>query len=370
MRAIKPNTRRRSAWRSVLLAIVAIVGGGAVTVGALAALKVIDPAKLAFWKSKEIIYPKDWIGVPISIRAIPAYTMVTRDYLIDPKTSRWALSWMSPKEVPEGVITDTSKIRGRVAAREKPAGYLFSENDFLPKGTRPGVVGGTPEGKRAITLDASKLKGVFDLREGDHVDLLDTVSVDMPGAGHSNTGRMGTNVVATPDAALLPKRGLVKALVQDGVVVTPVKFRNVPTASSSLTQGTTTRNIPVQEIVLAVEPKEVAPLAAAMAMKYEITCVARSGRPAPLPSPAAHAPPPGKGKTANRSGSETAAKESAALDITPGLDPMDEVRFMEVMIGAQRQFVLFSGPGNSPVVAAQDDGSAKTGAGAVPAATE
>ena len=47
------------------------------------------------------------------------------------------------------------------------------------------------------------------------------------------------------------------------------------------------------------------------------------------------------------------------MDITPGLNPMAEIRFMEVMVGAQRQFVLFNGPGNSPVVAMQDDGSAK-----------
>ena len=94
-----------------------------------------------------------------------------------------------------------SKILGRVTAREKPAGYAFKERDFLPEGTSPGVVGGTPPGKRAITLDASKLKGVHDLNEGDHVDLLASVSVDMPGAGHSSGGRLGTNVVATPDTA-------------------------------------------------------------------------------------------------------------------------------------------------------------------------
>ena len=40
--------------------------------------------------------------------------------------------------------------------------------------------------------------------------------------------------------------------------------------------------MPVQEIVIAVEPQEVAPLAEAMDLKYEITCVARSGRPRPF----------------------------------------------------------------------------------------
>ena len=140
-------------------------------------------------------------------------------------------------------------------------------------------------------------------------------------------------------------------------MVTPVKIRNMPTISTSLTQGTTMRNIPVQEIVLAVDPEEVAPLAEAMDLKYEITCVARSGRPAPLP------PPAGRAKTVNRTKSETPAKDRVAMDITPGLDPMAQMRYMEVMIGTQRQFMLFTGPGNSPVVAAQDDGSAKASSG-------
>ena len=89
MRAIKPNTRRRSLWRTVLLAILAIAIGGAGTVAALAGLKVIDPAKLAFWRSKDAI-PKDWVSIPMCARPIPAYTKVTRDYLFDPKTAQWA----------------------------------------------------------------------------------------------------------------------------------------------------------------------------------------------------------------------------------------------------------------------------------------
>ncbi len=294
--------------------------------------------------------------------------------------------------MPKEVVTDISKILGRVTAAEKPAGYAFTESDFLPAGTRPGVAGGTPPGKRAITLDASKLKGANDLREGDHVDLLASVSVDMPGAGHSGSGRLGTNVVATPDMAFLPKRSLVRPLVEDGVVVTPLRIRNVPISSSSLTQGMSTRTMPVQEIVLAVDPQEVALLAEAMDLKYEITCVARSGRPAAVPSPPAQPAASGisqflsffgkaatsapgaaaqdkaasarrNAKTVDRPKIETPVKNLAALDITPGLDPMAQTRYMEVMVGAQRQFMLFTGPGKSPVVAAQDDGSAKAAAG-------
>ena len=68
-----------------------------------------------------------------------------------------------------------------------------------------------------------------------------------------------------------------------------------------------------------------------------------------------------------RTKSETPGKDQVAMDITPGLNPLAKIGFMEVMIGAQRQFVLFTGPGNSPVVAMQDDGSAKADSAVEPA---
>ena len=94
MRAIKPNTRRRPLWRTVLLAIVAIVIGGAGTVAALAGLKVIDPAKLAFWRSKEAD-PRGLDCHSRCARPIPAYTMVTRDYLMNPKTGAVGLGFQA-----------------------------------------------------------------------------------------------------------------------------------------------------------------------------------------------------------------------------------------------------------------------------------
>ncbi len=396
MRAIKPNMRHRSLWRTVLLALVAIVIGGAGTVGALVALKVIDPAQLAFWRTKEKkerVIPKGWIAVPVCARPIPAYEMVTLDYLVDPKTHSWAVSYKPPNEVPKEVILELSKIRGRVMARLKPAaGYAFTEDDFLPPGTRPGVAGGTPLGKWAYTLDASKLKGeVHDLKAGDHVKLLVCTSVDTPGTGKSGSGRMGTNLVMSPTLALPPKRGLSWLVVHDGVVVLPVKIRNIPTTASTLTQGRVTRSIPVEEIVIAVDPAEVAPLDQAIDLKYEIHCLAVSGRPGAFSAPAAQpaagglsgalvsfakallkadgaapnkaASQRGKAKNVNGPKSETPAKDPAASDVLPGLDPMANMTYMEVMIGGQRQFMLFTGPGNSPVVAGQDDGSAKAGGG-------
>ena len=177
--------------------------------------------------------------------------------------------------------------------------------------------------------------------------------------------------------------------------MSPVTARIVPITSSSVMNGATTRNVRVQEIVIAVAPEEVAPLDEAMDLKYKITCVARSGRPASVPrlpraagwrnrsrrtvsgpcragqgaSGQTERGCPGQGFAAARTSrkpsaqrrAETPAKDRVAMDITPGLNPMADVRFMEVMIGTKRQFVLFNGPGTALSWQPQDDGSAKAG---------
>ncbi len=423
MRPIKPNTRRRPMSQSVLLALLAIVIGGAATVAALAGLRVIDPARLAFWRSNKPKIPLGWVALTKSYRPIPAYTEVTREYLLDPKTGDRVKQWVPPNDVVEGpvkgvigkgllkgVVFDPTRIIGRVTAREIPANSVFQESDFLPVGTRPGVVGGTPLGKRAYVFNTSSLDGcVYQVKEGDHVDLLVSVPVDMPGASHSNSGPAGANVIASPDALLRPKRTLEIPLVQDGVVVSPVTARITQITNSSVMNGASTRNVKVEEIVIAVAPAEVAPLDEAKALKYKLTCVARSGRPAPAAVPAVQRPAGGtsqggmsqvlaalgqallgkpgtaapgkalptseKAKTVNPTRSETPANDRVALDITPGFNPMADVRMLELMIGTKRQFMVFAGPGNSPVVTGEDDGLAKsapaatTGA-APPAATE
>ena len=113
--------------------------------------------------------------------------------------------------------------------------------------------------------------------------------------------------------------------------------------------------MPVQEIVIAVDPDEVPLLSEAMELKYEITCTLHSGRPAPRSAPAADrsadglsqvfavltkavlspetlavwgkaAAASGRAKTVDHPTSETPAKDPAAKDITPGLDPMAAYR--------------------------------------------
>ncbi len=75
------------------------------------------------------------------------------------------------------------------------------------------------------------------------------------------------------------KQATVRVIVQSAVIVEPMATRGVPTVQSSLTDGATARTRAVQEVVIAVEPHEVALLTEAMAVDAKLTTIPRSGRP-------------------------------------------------------------------------------------------
>ena len=91
-----------------------------------------------------------WVAIPMSGEMIPAYTQLTRDHFWDAKQGDFAVVYMPPSVVTPEMIRNMGTIVGRVMSRDKPPGYVFTEADFLPQGTRPGLVGGIPPGKRAI----------------------------------------------------------------------------------------------------------------------------------------------------------------------------------------------------------------------------
>jgi Flp pilus assembly protein CpaB len=221
------------------------------------------------------------VAIPIAARTIPTYTRVTRDHFWDPNRSQFTSLYLSPKSVTKEMLTNISDIIGRVLDHEKPAGYVFTEADFLPKGTREGIVAGIPAGKRAIRVPADKVEGLYGLRMGDRFDLVATLAIEA-GRGTQNFdfgGVYGQQMSLQAMLSNWQKQATVQVMVQNGVVVEPMTTRQVPVFSNTLTQGGITRMRPVQEIVIAVDPDEVAPLTEAMAVSAKISTVPRSGRP-------------------------------------------------------------------------------------------
>lgn len=246
----------------------------------------IDLGRLGWGKSLGQPSRAGLVAIPVSATAVPAYTRMNRDHLWNPTLGELSLIYLRPEQVSPEMIQEISRITGRVLDHDKPAGYVFTEADFLPKGTRPGLVAGIPPGKRALRVDAEKVYGLQGLRRGDRFDLVSTIALDAIRSG-SNFGGGG---VYAPQMELQSKmmnwqkQATVSVVVQNGVVVEPMTLRNVPLTSGTLTQGMVTRTKPVQEVVIAVDPREVAHLTEAMAVDARISCVPRSGRPEDPPA--------------------------------------------------------------------------------------
>jgi Flp pilus assembly protein CpaB len=220
--------------------------------------------------------------VPVPLRPLPAYTRITRDHLIDPQTQQISVIYLPPAAVSTVMLTRLGDIVGRVLDHEKAAGFVFTETDFLPRGTREGLVAGIPAGRRALRVDLEKVDGLVGLRLGDRFDLVATLPID---AGQNVSrafdvgGMYGAQLSLQARLQNWQKQATVQVLVQNGVLVEPVTTRQVPVFSRSLTQGGITRMRPVQEAVIAVAPGEVAQLTEAMAVGATISTVPRSGRP-------------------------------------------------------------------------------------------
>ncbi len=295
---------------ALIVALGVIALGGTGITATLWAMGIVD---LSFLNRDGV--PSGWVAIPVSAGKIPAYTKLSRDHILDPRNGRIKYTYLPADEVRAEVIRDYNKVFGRVLDHEKPAGYAFTESDFLPKGTRAGLVAGIPTGKRSITVEADRLGGVFGLKPGDHIDILATVPIDSSKGGR--VGGLSSVYAAQSQVATMQKRASVRPLAQDAVIVSPVTPRNRLTASTSLTSGKQVRNVPVQEIVIAVDPVEVAAISEALATQIEITCVGRSGLPDD-PGPAS---------------------------ITPGFDPLAEMNVVDSIAGKNRQAMVFSPDG-------------------------
>ncbi len=220
------------------------------------------------------------ILVPLSAVPIPAYTKLTRDHFLLPGELVLAKQYLPEESVDDlGLTTDLGELIGRVVARPKAAGYAFRPSDFLPKGTRPGLVGGIPSGMRGLRIGAESIQGIAGLSAGDRFDIISAQEI----ISKNTQPSLAFSGVFAPqaEAAVIGKsrRAKVQVLVQGGVVVEPLTTRQVPVSSATLTRGLSVRTKPVQELVVAVRPEEIAPLMEALAIEAELTCSPRSGRP-------------------------------------------------------------------------------------------
>lgn len=271
MKASASSRRGLSPLTLFLFLLVALLIGGAGTVGTLQATGQID---LPFFRRPAADTHVGMVPVPISGQDIPAYTMITRDHIWDAEAGTVRVLWMNKEDLKPEMQTDLSKIIGRVLKREKPSGFAFRDTedgkgDFLPPGTRPGLVAGIPPGKCSFTLEVNKIKGIHTLKAGDRFDLLATLPVD----------DRNTQLVTASSQTVPQKRATVKVIARNGILVAPKSVRLIPVTSESLISGTGRGTRPVEEVVFALDPQEITALSEALSISAEVMCAARSGHP-------------------------------------------------------------------------------------------
>lgn len=291
MPAVRATRRGNPAWVLffLILAVVVVAAVAALlaylAIGGVVTVPFTDPPRVISFTQKDA--PEEWkpapgmVAIPLSARTIRAYSAVTRDDLLVPKSLQWNVTWVAPENLPAEVIRNQADIIERVMKHEKPGGYAFTEADFLPKGTRPGLVAGIPPGMRAMRVELDKVRGLFGLAPGDRFDLVATQEIDDGGAaGLQRLGGVYGEKMAIESSLQAPgRKAAVRVIVQNGSVVSPAQVVEIPVGTSSLTRGRGVSTRPVQEVVIAVRPEEVGPLAEALAVESELSVVPRSGRP-------------------------------------------------------------------------------------------
>lgn len=267
--------RRRRSFLSPLWIVLVVVVGAGLTLAGLWAVGAVNLERLGFGPSH-----KGMIAIPTPAREIPAFAKVSREYILD-QQGNLSLMYLPPDAVTPQMYSQLGDILGRVTKKPKPPGYVFTEADFLPKGSRPGLVAAVPPGKRAIRIEADQVKGLYGLNIGDRFDLVGTIPIEAkPGSRGVKIGGAYQEVL-TLQAELTNwmKQATVRVLVQNGHLVEPLTTRVIPVSTANLTQGNLTRQKPIQEYVIAVDPQEVALLTQAIAVKAQINAVPRSGQP-------------------------------------------------------------------------------------------
>jgi len=215
------------------------------------------------------------IAVPKSVRPIKAFVKLRREDIIDLQLGDESYYWMTPDQVkanPQWII-NPAEIIGRVLAEGKEKDYVFSEKNFLPNGSRPGIVGGTPPGKRAMVISVDQIPGLDLLNAGDQFDLLTSIPGSGPlGSGVDYAALLGG--IKSPELRVGARAGSggVRVLVQGGTLVS-LNTTAQPANSRSASASTTTR------ATVAIAPEEVSLLTEALGSGAKMFCVARSGQP-------------------------------------------------------------------------------------------
>ncbi|QDT35400.1 hypothetical protein [Thalassoglobus polymorphus] len=250
-------TTSSSGWRFTLVIVLfLLLLGGGIT-GTLFAT--------GFFDSKTTISREGQIAFPTLARPVSAYASISREDLLHPQTRQLNVTWIPEAQVSPVMLRDLGKIIGRVVKRDKQPGYILTERDFMPAGTRPGISAGIPPGKRSVAVKVNDVPGMELLRQGDLFDLIAVLpSRDEPDSNIEQAALLGG--IKPPDtrSGQLARQTGIKPLVIAGTMVAITQGKSQSTGGSQglvvTPAGSRNKTTPEMIATVAVDPVEVAPL--------------------------------------------------------------------------------------------------------------
>ncbi|MCH1494286.1 MAG: hypothetical protein L7U72_03575, partial [Rubripirellula sp.] len=168
-----------------------------------------------------------------------------------------------------------------VLRSDKKQDWVFQQKDFLPEGSRVGIVGGIAEGRQGFFLSSEDIPGLRFLRKGDRFDLLASTKRE-DSAITSEYGLLmgGVKVLAGKP---IPLNG-VRILAQDAEVIALTTDSFMTTQGglklneTALQQNRSRASNQKEHVAIAIAPEESIPLTQALADGVAIHMVTRSGQ--------------------------------------------------------------------------------------------
>lgn len=287
------------------------------------------------------------VPFPATARSMEAFTRITADDLADPDTGELRVYYFKPEMVGDGWVGSVNDLIGRVVARNTTAGFIFSPDDLLPanaavteikayariqltdladpraagelvgrvvaddvpQGTlvtddhllppnaTPGIAGGTPANRMAISIDVETLRGIAGLGRGDRFDLMASTPFK-PGDAFAVLGGNVEVSSGTISQSELRDRARNTVLAQGAIVIDPGE----------------------ETATIAVRPDEVAAITKAITLDTSIYALARSGR-------------------TKQPGLEI---DSGSSELKSDPDPIGNLTVVEEIVGGQRKVRVFA----------------------------
>ena len=169
------STRRRqtqsNTLHKLLISILVVAGLGVLIYGLANSMGWLSPSP-----ESNVARPsrEGKVAVPKALVALKAFEKVRREDVYDRELDDESFFWLSEEDVENNPdwVTSLDQIINRVMARDKRKDFVFKKSDFLPEGSRTGIIAGVPAGKQGFFLEVEKIPGLRFLKQGDRFDLI------------------------------------------------------------------------------------------------------------------------------------------------------------------------------------------------------